>query len=90
MNCILLNNEFNLKEPLVIKYHGKTKKKKRRSFIKQEVLFWAFYDGYCILIWKGQKQPQDKLTFYSVSISIKRSKNSPLDHKKSTKEFHDL
>lgn len=47
MNCILLNNEFNLKEPLVIKYHGKTKKKKR-SFIKQEVLFWAFYDGYCI------------------------------------------
>lgn len=49
MNCILLNNEFNLKEPLVIKYHGKTKKKKkRRSFIKQEVLFWAFYDGYCI------------------------------------------
>lgn len=48
MNCILLNNEFNLKEPLVIKYHGKTKKKKRGSFIKQEVLFWAFYDGYCI------------------------------------------
>lgn len=32
MNCILLNNEFNLKEPLVIKYHGKTKKKEKKKF----------------------------------------------------------
>lgn len=32
MNYILLNNEFNLKEHLVIKYHGKTKGKEKKKF----------------------------------------------------------
>lgn len=32
MNFIFLNNEFNLKEFLVIKYYGKIKKKEKKKF----------------------------------------------------------
>lgn len=45
MNCILLNNEFNLKEPLVIKYQKKKKKKKfhqTRGFIL-DILRWLLH-----------------------------------------------
>lgn len=44
MNCILLNNEFNLKEPLVIKYQKKKKKKfhQTRGFILG-ILRWVLH-----------------------------------------------
>lgn len=46
MNCIFLNNEFNLKEFLVIKYYGKIKKKR-----KEEVLLnKRFYFGYFMMV----------------------------------------
>lgn len=43
MNCILLNNEFNLKEPLVIKYQKKKKKfHQTRGFIL-DISRWALH-----------------------------------------------
>lgn len=46
MNSILLNNEFNLKEPLVIKYHGKTKKKRKEEVSSNK----RFFSGHFTMV----------------------------------------